>query len=279
MAGPGRYGIAERKKWLDRQPRAHLGLEFRPQPFRQLGKAYRAMGRENDAREIAKLKERCRRRANLIKLWHGWRAKPSYPRPLNWLAWPFAILRRAVSRPVISAFYAAEWAIVGSGTAYGYGYFRIALFLFALWLACGVLYGGVADQGGFAPSNPAIYLNAELREKCGKDWTRCQGTPPELPSFSPLAYSLDNMLPVLELGQKRDWQPINRPDKPVKLGIPLLTWYDWDDPRHIIVPHYELVTWMPRDGAIGRVVRAQALLSGFALGLLGLMLSGLIRKD
>ncbi len=222
MAGRGDYSTTTRKRWLDRQLPRHLGLEFRPQPFEQLIKVYREMGHEGDAREIAKFKERRRRRASFIKLWHGWGSRPRGFAPLNWLAWPFAIARRAVARSLISVLYVLEWVIVGFGTAYGYGYFRLSAFLIALWLAGGFIYASASNQGAFAPSNPVIYLNAELREKCAKNWTDCKGAPPELPSFSPLTYSLDVMLPVLDLGQKRDWQPISRTDPPAKVVLPFL---------------------------------------------------------
>ena len=272
MRGSGDNNTATRKRWLDRQPSRHLGLHFRPQPFEQLIKVYREMGHERHAREIAKFKEQRRRRASFIKLWHGWGSRPRYFAPLSWIAWPFAIARRAVSRSIISVLYALEWLIVGFGTAYGYGYFRLSAFLIALWLAGGFIYASASNQGAFAPSNPTIYLNAELREKCAKNWTDCKSAPPELPGFSPLTYSLDVMLPVLDLGQKRDWQPIGRTDPPAKIVLPLLAGLpgrDSSDTPEIVLG----------EGVLDNIVRAQTLLSWAALGLLALMLSGLIKKD
>jgi hypothetical protein len=223
LTGRGDYDTGTRKRWLDRQPKAHLGENFRPQPFEQLIKVYREMGHERHAREIAKFRERRRYQSRFIKLWHGWRDRPGLARrifggsvfgaALDWLAWPFAILARALSRSLRSILLALEWFIIGAGTAYGYGYSRLVGFLLALWLAGGLFYATAADQGAFAPSNPVIYLNKELEAKCGKNWTDCTGAPPGLPSFSPFVYSLDIMLPVLDLGQKHDWQPIDRPGK------------------------------------------------------------------
>ena len=196
MVGTGSYDAATRKRWLDRQPRSDLGGGFKPQPFEQLIKVYRAMGHEHSARDIAQFKARRWRRANFIKLWHGWRNKPcfwqaifgqnSFASALDGLTWPFALLARAFSRSALSALDALEWFVVGFGAAYGYGYFRLAAFLLALWFFGGVFYGGAADQGGFAPSNPAIYLNKELQAKCGENWTQCSGAPPELPWLYPV---------------------------------------------------------------------------------------------
>jgi hypothetical protein len=289
LGGPSDYEACQRMKWLDKQPPRDLGLEFRPQPFEQLIKVYREMGHERQAREIAKFKERRRYQSRFIKLWHGWRGRPMLARrifgagifasTLDWLAWPFATVARALSRSLRSILLGLEWFIIGTGTAYGYGYFRLVLFLLALWIAGGLFYATAADQGGFAPSNPVIYLNKELEAKCGKNWTDCKGAPPELPSFSPFVYSLDIMLPVLDLGQKRDWQPIDRPDHPVKVALPQLTWYKISDPRYSEIPEIGLGVQPLGGGTLDSIVRAHTLLSWIALGLLIAILSGLIRKD
>ncbi len=272
MGGSGDYSTATRKRWLDRQPPGISAWD--------LGRSPSSSSSRSTARWAM--------RAMLVKSRNsrsgggGGRvssscgmAGVSRPRlfaPLNWLAWPFAIARRAVARSIISVLYALEWLIVGFGTAYGYGYFRLSAFLIALWLAGGFIYASASNQGAFAPSNPVIYLNAELREKCAKNWTDCKGAPPELPSFSPLTYSLDVMLPVLDLGQKRDWQPVSRTDQPVKVVLPFLGGL----PGRDLKDRPEIVLG---EGALDNIVRGQTLLSWAALGLLALMLSGLIKKD
>jgi hypothetical protein len=202
--GRGDYGANTRKRWLDRQPPRHLGLEFRPQPFEQLTKVYRAMGHERHAREVAKFKERRRYRSRFIKLWHGWRARPQFMRRtfgrnyltsfLDWLDWLPVIGERLIYRSLVSVLYALEWFIIGTGTAYGYGYARLIAFLLTLWMAGGVFYGCAANNGAFGPSNPVIYLNKELEAKCGKNWTACKGAPRELPGFDPFTYSADAAL-------------------------------------------------------------------------------------
>ena len=181
-------------------------------------------------------------------------------------------------RSVATVFLAAIWAFVGFGTAYWHGWGRLALFLMALWAAGGLFYREVAVQGSFAPSNPVIYLNKDLEAKCGKNWTKCKGAPPELPNFSPFTYSLDIMLPVLDLGQKYDWQPIDRPDKPVIMVFPSITWEPgYDLPSD--VPNIRIEEQPLAEGTVDNIVKAQTLLSWGVLGLLIAMLSGLIRKD
>ncbi len=265
MMGQGDYRTGARKRWLKRQPPDHLGVNFRPQPFEQLVKVYREMGHHGRAREIAKFKGGVRYRSLFIKLWHGWRDRPKFSKrfgggaqfasPLDFIAWPLTLAGRATTRAAASIPLALAWAFVGFGTAYWYGWGRILAFLFVMWIGGVVFYAGVANEGGFAPSNPAIYLNEKLQAKCGKHWTECAGGPVELPSFNPLIYSLDIMLPVLDLGQKHVWQPIDRSDRAAGFELPI------------------------GEGSVGAIVRAQTLLSWGALGLLIAMLSGLIEKD
>jgi hypothetical protein len=285
----GAFDAATRKRWLQRQPHAHLGVEFKPQPFEQLIKVYREMGHGGEARSIAKFKERTRYRSMFVKLWHGWRDRPGiskrfgdrarYASPLDFIVWPLKLTWRAVSRTAASIPLALAWAFVGLGTAYWYGWGRILAFLLIMWGAGVVFYDDVASQGGFAPSNPAIYLNEKLQAKCGKHWTDCTGGPVELPAFNPFIYSLDVMLPVLDLGQKRDWQPIDRSDRPVQFEMPEVTWLSNNDLRHSEVPDFAIKRQAIGEGGVDAIVRAQTLLSWGALGLLLAMLSGLIKKD
>ena len=289
MIGRDAYDAATRKRWLERQPPADRGGSFKPQPFEQLIKVYRAMGHEDRAREIAKFKARRSRRAAFINLWRGWRQRPQFWRSLfgsnffsatlNGLSWPFALLGRGFVRSLWSAILGLEWFVVGFGAAYGYGYFRLSAFLFALWLFGGLFYSGAAEQGGFAPSNPSIYLNKELVAKCGENWTQCSGAPPEMPGFSPFVYSLDVMLPGLDLGQKHDWQPIGHPAHRVQMGLPRFTSKPEGDPDYTMVPQLSFETETLSEGMLDGIVTAQMLLSWIALGLLLSILSGLIKKD
>jgi hypothetical protein len=288
LAG-GDHSAETRKRWLDRQPPRHLGLEFRPQPFAQLVRVYREMGHEGRARDIAKFKERRRRRARFIKLWHGWSGQPRFwldmfgggflSSALDGLSWPFALLGRAFARTAISALFALEWAVVGFGAAYGYGYFRLGAFLLALWLMGGVIYDGAANQGAFAPSNPALYLNKELQAKCGENWTQCSGAPAEMPGFSPYIYSLDVMLPGLDLGQKHGWQPVYRPGRRMRMGLPGSENKPDGDPDRFIIQQFSFEAGPLGEGTLDTIVRTQTLLSWLALGLLFSILSGVIKKD
>ena len=289
MVGQDAYDADTRKRWLDRQPPADRGGGFKPQPYEQLIQVYRAMGHDDRARETGKLKAQRWRRANFINLWRGWRAMPrfwqgisgsnAFSSALNGFSWPFALLARVFARAIWSAVLALEWIVVGFGAAYGYGYFRLGAFLLALWFAGGIIYGGAAGQGGFAPSSPSIYLNKELAEKCGQNWTECHNGPPELPGFSPFIYSLDLMLPGLDLGQKHEWQPVSRPVRRVRMDLPKLTTKPEGDADYAMAPRLSFERETLSEGGLGDIVVAQTLLSWVALGLLFAILSGAIKKD
>jgi hypothetical protein len=288
LVGKG-YDPTARRRWLDRQPPNHLGVNFRSQPFEQLIKVYREVGHNSEARAIAKFKENRRYRSLFIKLWHGWRDRPEVLNRINnrardvsaidWLLWPITLSLRASSRAAASILLALAWAFVGCGTAYMYGWGRVLLFLITLWIVGGAFYGEVASQGGFAPSNPVIYLNESLEAKCGKHWTVCNGAPPEVRNFNPYIYSLDVMLPMLELGQKRDWQPIDRTDRLVEILQPHVTWLPIKGFKYNIIPAIELKSQPVSEGWVDAIVTAQTLLGCGALGLLFVTLSGFSKKD
>ena len=64
------------------------------------------------------------------------------------------------------------------------------------------------------PSNPAIFdkdayaMCSSKGEGANRNWYLCSILKSEFPSFSPLAYSLDVLLPVVNLRQEDNWTPI-----------------------------------------------------------------------
>ena len=86
--------------------------------------------------------------------------------------------------------------------------------MLGVWIFSAVLFDAGRDWGYFGPSNPLIHASAAF-ERCGGPgegkafWTStgCP-TPPEYSTLQPLAYSLDLILPLVELQQDADWAPI-----------------------------------------------------------------------
>jgi hypothetical protein len=96
------------------------------------------------------------------------------------------------------------------GRLAGYGHRPGRLIVIAawVWLVCGFVYSYAEKENVFGPTNPGIFNTPKLADKCRSFWTRCKELPGEYPTFSPFAYSLDRILPVVSLGQTNSWGPI-----------------------------------------------------------------------
>jgi hypothetical protein len=178
-----------RLRWLMRQSAEHLGVDFRPQPWRQLIKVLRQAGHHVAAREAAVALE-----AHWLRIG---RVGAGAPRGLRWLA-------RTAHR------------LFGALVGYGYRPQRLIAAMAVLWLASGALYWVAAEYGAIAPSNPAVY-NDPRYANCRGDgaaaeqasWMRCAALPVEQTAFRPFAYSLEMLLPFVDLRQRNQWTAID----------------------------------------------------------------------
>ncbi|MCK9200561.1 MAG: hypothetical protein M0P59_11675 [Gallionella sp.] len=238
---------ARRLAWLDKQSEAHSGLsgdgvEFKPQPWRQLAKVLREMGHVEDARQVSIAFEHRLRKANLIgqapKEWGEFR---------SWLY-------RKVSRGGHWLF----WVLTG----YGYRPLRLLGWMFGMWLLCaGVYWYAAVAQSVFAPSDPLIFQN-EAYKYCRPDyvasqpassvpasmqgagnWYLCSELREEYSGFSPLAYSLDVILPLVDLQQESAWAPL--------IPTPKDAWYrelfavfDWKHVTRLVLWFEILFGWV-----------------------------------
>ena len=258
----------ERIRWLDRQPESHLTDSFRPQPWEQLAKVYRASGHEDWARVIAKEKQR-----RLMRL----------QRQAAW-----ATLRRGeeIWRGAVDlAVWLVSWLFRGLLGGYGYAVKRLFVIPLAVWLLCAQLFDQAAEQGLVVPSAPILVANKAkpgdpdtVPAACRANWTRCP--PPTLPTeyrrFSPHLYSADLLLPFVSFGQEDAWTPLSVPDLPRQTSatVParpdssmklqgLYGWIDW-----------RLPWWAPR------LVMWSEIVAGWLMGVLVVgVLSGLVKKD
>lgn len=257
---------AARLRWLKRQPPSHRGEDFKPQPWEQLIKVLSEMGHLHAAHDIAIEKQN-----QLYKV-----AK-----------------NRTKLAPALLRVY---------GVLIGYGYrpSRLVRIAFGVWLVFALIYHLMAGQGVFGPSNPLVFDNPKYAH-CRPDapevsatgkarvgnWVWCADSPGEYAAFSPMAYSLDLILPVISLGQANEWGPItpaSAPDKRelqrfgnlmldiLKIGDPR-TW-EWlqnpDDPAK----------WREFLGLLTRFLVWFETLFGWMLsGVLATFLSGLVKKD
>ena len=195
-----------RRAWLDKQLPSHAGLNedganFKPQPWQQLIRVLRHMGHAEGARQVAIAFEDRLRRANLIG-----QATQHWYRPDSW-----------IYRHICRIFHCWYGRLIG----YGYRPLRMLGWMFGVWLACGMFYWYAALDGVFAPSNAPVFQNPKYEacteEKAG-NWYLCEKLPEEYTGFSPLAYSLDVILPLVDLQQETDWAPL--------IATPKSVWYE-----------------------------------------------------
>lgn len=181
-AAPASSGY--RIEWLSRQEPAHMGRDFRAQPWQQLIRVFQRMGLSGAARDVAVAREAQLRRVG--------RVGAHLPRALRWLP---RLAHRAF----------------GLLAGYGHRPWRLGLVMGALWLACAAAYDAAAARGAIAPTASWAGTDARL-QACRApgagavvDWTRCAALPAEYPAFSALAYSLEHQLPFLDLQQRKLW--------------------------------------------------------------------------
>ena len=104
--------------------------------------------------------------------------------------------------------------LFGILAGYGYRPMRLLTWMVSVWLAFAALYWVAALQGVFGPSNPLIFENASYSHCAStssattRNWYLCQPLKSEYSTFSPLAFSLDVLLPVVNLRQEDSWAPL-----------------------------------------------------------------------
>ena len=179
-------------------------VEFRPQPWRQLQRVLREMGHAEDAKLVGIAFEKHLRKIGRV----GLSAEGT-----NCI---FSWWRRVTTRSVHGVF--------GLLAGYGYRPMRLVTWMLGVWLGCAGLYWLLAQQpyNALAPSDPLVFQNTsyvqcrsnelhtvhtvQAAQVAGQgNWPSCSLMPGEYSTFSPLAYSLDLLLPVVDLGQETAW--------------------------------------------------------------------------
>lgn len=216
LAGGSATDAATRLSWIKKQSPEFIQAEdFRPQPWKQLQKVLRAMGHTEDARQVGIAFEDHMRAIGRIG-----------QTPAGWQKWR----RTGYSYAAKSLHFLFKWLI-----GYGYRPLRLGVWMLGVWLFCAFVYWSAALQGVMAPSNPLVFQNMPHYESCKANWYLCEALPEEYTGFSPLAYSLDVLLPLVNLQQEQDWAAL--------IPSPKGTWYqelfgNWSF-KHIV----RLVTW------------------------------------
>jgi hypothetical protein len=258
IAGTCPTAAHERIAWLDKQMPMESGLagnssDFRPQPWRQLQKVLREMGHAEDARQVAIALEHRMRNAGVIG------QSQDTLRP--WLSWTNRP-RRWFYRKVACFFHWWFWALTGYG--YRPMRLIVWMLTVWLGCAAFYWAMALPPRNVFSPSNPLVFqasfyrpclpcdqireatqavqsaevaacriaqarMHEELRQD-GKrfypgNWYLCPRVREEYTGFSPLAYSLDVILPLVDLQQQKDWGAmIPTPEPGVVSELGAVTW-------------------------------------------------------
>ena len=200
----GPVDAASRLRWLGLQTPERWGEDFWPQPYEQLATVLQQMGHEEDARRVLVAKEGLQRAAR----------------------------RKRASNPVGRALLATNDLILKATVGYGRMPLLALVWLAFFWALGVAIFAYAESRGAFRPTSPVVLRQAEWtlcglprseqrelaatgqpasgRAEPGQTQLACflsQWEAASFPVFSPWMYSLDNLLPVLDLEQKSVWSP------------------------------------------------------------------------
>jgi hypothetical protein len=194
-----------RIRWLELQRADYLDRrDWRPQPWEQVIKTLREMGHPLAATQVAIAKQERMRRAG------------------------------KVGGPFLQALHRLYGLLAG----YGYRPLNTVWAMAAVWLVAAIYFHFGAHAGYIGPSTPLLNspaISAQVEAQCGHrfeisktPWTRCPAMPPEYTTFQPYLYSLDLILPLVDLQQEADWAPIveDPPGNTLWFGA-FLRWLMW----------------------------------------------------
>lgn len=168
-------------EWIDRQPSG----QFTPQPYEQAMKVYREAGHIADAREmgIAKM-EAYRKHGDLSYAERVW----------LWIAGPLI--------------------------KYGYKPWRALYYALGVFAASVFVFAYAFDAGHMEPSKERVYLHECYQlekpsqpcagwERPARWWVLASPyrLPVDYPAFNPITYSLDTIIPIVDLHQESYWLP------------------------------------------------------------------------
>jgi hypothetical protein len=211
---------AKRVPWLRLQDPGRFDEIFWPQPWEHLAKVLREMGHSEDAKVVLIEKQKEMRKVGLI----GQRPVEGQPR-----------LRRAKNL-VLNSIHRMFHSIYGALAGFGYRPLRTVGWMALVWFASGLVYHAAAANGLIGPTNSGVYVNADLN-RCAQigepprpHWTTCSTLPAEYTPFDPFIYSLDVVLPLLDLKQENEWRPIvhgpGGSELPYGHGLRFLMWFE-----------------------------------------------------
>jgi len=203
LGWPSPTDVEFRKRWLKRGPEEG---GFSPQPYTQLATVLKEGGHDREAKAI--LIERDRERLRRLRV--ARREKAKKEREAG--TWK---LTHAKARQAGVFWFEQAWGFVVDHTIrYGYQSSRAFLFLLAVWSVSSAVFAVTWKQDFFKPAVPFIY-NSWVTDEDGNQRQRFGGRYDNLsseqlveyPKFNAFAYSIDTLLPIVDLHQENYWLP------------------------------------------------------------------------
>jgi hypothetical protein len=128
--------------------------------------------------------------------------------------------------------------VYGWFAGYGHRPLWTVYWMAGIWFICSLLFLAGAYFNYIGPSTPLLNsptLAPAIDKACGhagqlgkQKWTECNEVPAEYSTFQPFIYSLDLILPLVDLQQESDWAPIveDPPGTDLLFGV-ILRWALW----------------------------------------------------
>ena len=161
-----------RVNWLKGQNANELTKRFNPQPWRQLARTLSAQGYEQDARHIAIQRRVAQRMSE--PWWH---------------------YRRFVS------------VLLHRVADYGFSPLKTLVWCVGVILLCGFIFAWQSGIWGFG-NTPFGFIETVAGDVINKtDGELVEGYNSDYPEFNPWLYSLDQFIPILDLGMDQFWRP------------------------------------------------------------------------
>jgi hypothetical protein len=180
FAGMASTHAKDRIAWLKRQVPKHRAKGFRP-PWKQVIKILREMRHPYEASKVAVAKQNQMRIADKVG-----------DIPLRQFHCLYGLL-----------------------AGYGYEPLRTIMAMAVVWILSNVAFDMAGDLGLMGPTSAIITSHTDIKSSCGVAdgfretlWTICKDLPQEHTTFNSLLYSLDLILPLVDLQQEADWAPI-----------------------------------------------------------------------
>jgi len=227
---PSSSDLSWRKAWLSKGA-APKG-DFHPQPYQQLAKFYRETGHSHEAREILIEKEKEQRkagRASIRSTIHNYESD-LWPSMKSVLPVLIHVRRRYIDLflPWLKIGLSWFWDVL-SRRITGYGYKPWLSFgpLLTLVVAMAILSQITWNKGDFTPNSDVILTSSDWKAYAdgtaerppsgtpAADWSdgpdretgKGAGPGRDYETFNALAYGVDVVVPVLNLGQTAAWAP------------------------------------------------------------------------